>query len=446
MLRKLWALVAVIGLLASPAAIAVIGTIDVAPAATLLIPYFEVDTANPNGVTTLIGIQNSSASAAVAYFTVWTDLGVPTQTFNVYLTGYDTQTVNLRDLFVQGFVPRTADAGNDPGDSISPKGVLSQDINFPGGGLDADDFGFGDDGPAPDYEPPGDTPFLVSEYRTDLANAHTGRASTGIYLPAGRCAGLAYGDSIARGYVTIDSVNQQNALKPTNADAYFPGVLDFRNILFGDFMIVNPSMNFAEGDVAVHVEAVPFGQPLTDGVYTFYGGIDAARARNRREALPTRFVTPWIADSELITWRDGARPPSATGYQCSSSLYGAFPMGVAGVRAFDSEENPLGFTPNVAFQFAAQTNRLDETLLPGYNAVKQGWVVVDLSATAAGGSVYTSNPLARQGWLLHRRGLEPPGGQGRFRSMSSAIQLDNASQLTTPPPPRPAATPVGGAR
>ncbi|MGV3519001.1 hypothetical protein, partial [Luteitalea sp.] len=99
------------------------------PGATLLLPYFEVDLANPAGATTLFSINNASATAVLGHVTVWSDLGVPVFAFNVYLTGYDVQTVNLRDIF-SGTVPRTASAGQDPTNTISPRGVLSQDINF----------------------------------------------------------------------------------------------------------------------------------------------------------------------------------------------------------------------------------------------------------------------------------------------------------------------------
>ena len=36
----------------------------------------------------------------------WTDWGVPTLAFDIYLTGYDVQTLNLRDLFA-GNLPMT---------------------------------------------------------------------------------------------------------------------------------------------------------------------------------------------------------------------------------------------------------------------------------------------------------------------------------------------------
>src|SRR4051795_3737229 len=121
---------ALLGLLAlGGQAFAVICTVDDVPGATLLLPYFEVDLANPTGVTTLFSINNASATAVLAHVVVWSDLSVPVLDFNVYLTGYDVQSINLRDVLA-GNLPQTASAGQDPNDTISPKGQFSQDVNF----------------------------------------------------------------------------------------------------------------------------------------------------------------------------------------------------------------------------------------------------------------------------------------------------------------------------
>src|SRR5258706_14491150 len=113
---------------------------------TLLIPYFEVDLGNPNGRNTIFtvdkggrldsitvnggppSLNNNVATAVLAHITVWSDLAVPVFHFNIYLTGYDVETVNMRTLLA-GTLPRTGSAGQDPGDQISPKGAKSQDIN-----------------------------------------------------------------------------------------------------------------------------------------------------------------------------------------------------------------------------------------------------------------------------------------------------------------------------
>ena len=78
---------------------------------TLLIPYFEVDPASANGKTTLIAVNNGLSTPMLVRLVLWTDWGVPTLAFDVFLTGFDVQTINLRDLF-NGYLPATG-AGVD---------------------------------------------------------------------------------------------------------------------------------------------------------------------------------------------------------------------------------------------------------------------------------------------------------------------------------------------
>src|SRR5262249_23460888 len=86
------------------------------PAATLLLPYFEVNLDDPLGLTTLFSVNNASKVAVLAHITLWSDLSVPVLELNIYLTGFDVQTFNLRDLLVGGVIPRTASVGQDPAD------------------------------------------------------------------------------------------------------------------------------------------------------------------------------------------------------------------------------------------------------------------------------------------------------------------------------------------
>src|SRR3954470_13437399 len=157
----------ILPLLAAPrSAVAKTCTLDVVPAATLLLPYFEVDLKSPAGPTTLMSINNAGDRAALAHVVLWTDLGVPTLAFDLYLTGYDVQTLNLRDVFA-GRLPGTADFTHDPQDTVSPKGSLSQDVGVPGC-----------DGLLP-------PPPLSAEVVDHLSRAHQGLPSP---LLGGRCA------------------------------------------------------------------------------------------------------------------------------------------------------------------------------------------------------------------------------------------------------------------
>src|SRR6266550_4718433 len=92
--------------------------IKVAPAATLMLPYFEVDT-NPNvpGQTTLFTITNVSRYPQIAHVTLWTDWAYPVLTFNIFLTGYDVQAINLYDVIARGTIapPSGTTSATTPG-------------------------------------------------------------------------------------------------------------------------------------------------------------------------------------------------------------------------------------------------------------------------------------------------------------------------------------------
>jgi hypothetical protein len=62
--------------------------IGVTPAATLLIPYFEVDFDSPQTTahTTLFTITNTSPQPQIARATLWTDWGYPAYAFDIFLT------------------------------------------------------------------------------------------------------------------------------------------------------------------------------------------------------------------------------------------------------------------------------------------------------------------------------------------------------------------------
>src|ERR1700680_142313 len=79
-------------------AVAGVESVSDQPAATLLLPYFEVDLKKPRAATTLMSINNTSATAILTHVVIWSDLSVPSLEFNVYLTGYGMYQLNLQDL------------------------------------------------------------------------------------------------------------------------------------------------------------------------------------------------------------------------------------------------------------------------------------------------------------------------------------------------------------
>lgn len=99
--------------------------IAVLPAATLLLPYFEVDFRAPSGVreTTVFTITNTTNLPQAVQVTLWTDYDYPVLAFNIFLTGYDVQSINLYDVIARGRIAPDAGTGFD----ISWVGELSGD-------------------------------------------------------------------------------------------------------------------------------------------------------------------------------------------------------------------------------------------------------------------------------------------------------------------------------
>jgi hypothetical protein len=412
-MKKLCLCLALAGLLGlGGQAFAVIGTIDDVPAATLLLPYFEVDLNNANGINTLFSINNASATAVLAHVTVWTDQSVPALDFDVYLTGYDVQTISLRDIFVNGNLPITASAGQDPKDTISPKGQVSQDINFASCS-----------GVLP-YAPGA----VSASFRAHLQAWFQGNAS-----PAtGNCAGSKTKDGIARGYITVDTVNACNLFFPSDFASY-SAFLTNQNVLWGDVIYVNPAQNFAQGEDLVHIEAC--ATCFVPGDHTFYGRYNGATAADAREALPTtvaaRFVNGGGFDggTSYLVWREGNA--SASGYSCT--LQGPaswYPLDSNQIVIFDEEEQPVTSnecpsgdptcSQTITIPNEAQRVSVTEDLLSPFNF---GWTYMNLQHSKL---IAAYGDMNAQAWALVVMDAE-----GRFSVGYDAIQLDNANAPTT---------------
>ncbi len=335
------------------------------PAATLLIPYFQVDV-DTDGVTTLVSINNASGRSELARVTLWTDWGVPTLAFDIYLTGYDVQTLNLRDLF-RGVLPATG--FNSPLGSFSSTPEL-----FPGCAANGATTG----------QPP-----LSDANRAYLRAAHTGKPLPGVGAGAAVCAGSGgAGPSIATGYVTVDSVNRctlpsVGALANTPADgAYFShggaGLASDDNVLWGDYMLVDPAHGLSEGQAAVSVVAdADFFGP---GDYTFYGRYVGFDARDDRMPLASLYYARYLnggafaGGTDLVVWRDNRKlevGPSA----CASGPSWA-PLGEYQLVVFDEEENGQQLKNTHAFPLATQRVHLGGAALPA--VPNYGWLMLDL--------------------------------------------------------------------
>lgn len=366
------------------------------PAATLLFPYFEVDLQNAGGATTILSVNNASSSPALARLVMWTDWGSPTLAFDIYLTGYDVQSLNLRDLF-GGRLP-----GTGPG--ASPQGELSEP-GAPFAGCDGN--------------PKGATTIAPASW-TYLRAAHTGQALPGSN-PA-QCLGSgSAGPQIATGYVTVDVVNRcsgpavgKSENTPADPD-YFAaggtGLAADHNLLWGEYYSLHPDRNTSDSQTAVHILAD--GDAFSPGDYTFYGRYVGYDSRDDRAPLSSlyyvRFLNggPFSGGSDLVVWRDsrdGDIGPRSCGTGPAWSPLGEYQMVV-----FDEEENPTLLPHSQAFPLAAQKVHVGSAALSVADSF--GWLMIDL---------WHADAVHAQGWV----GVIMTA-KGRFSVSHPAIRADD---------------------
>jgi hypothetical protein len=383
-------------------------SIDQMPAATLLLPYFEVDPANPSGLTTLFSINNASATAVLANVVVWTDLGVPTLGFQLYLTGYDVQTINLRDIF-HGNLPGTASALQDPQDVISPQGAYSQDINFASCS-----------GSLP-YQP------LPASFVAHLENAHTGRFSS---LLNG-CAGQDLRDGRIRGYVTVDTVGACTLKFPSDPGYFGPGgVATNQNVLWGDYLYIDPANKYSDGENLVRVKAFPGA--FHPGNLTFYGRYVGMSGADARQPLATTWGSRYVnggafsGGTDVVAWRDSGR--IVRPFPCGTQPAG-FPLQWTDEVTFNEEEQaqaipltpvPPGQPPTLpgAVTFPAEANKVHVGSPAFPVPFNFGWLFFDLNSP---------NPASQEGRDIRQSWMETiMKAQGQYSAGFSATPFDSA--------------------
>lgn len=415
-MKKIAICLALVGLLAlGGQAIAEIGTIDDVPAATLLLPYFAVDLNNPQALTTLFSINNASAAPAIAHVTLWTDRTVPTLDFNVYLTGYDVVTVNLRDLFTTGITPATEHI-NDA-DAISPVGDFSLVTN-PVSGVGPGSTSCNGQLPLPAL------PQILLDH---IRAAHTGLASA---VFQNRCSGTPYGDNIARGYITIDNVNFCTLDFPGDTGYFIAGgngAANNINQLWGDYVYVNDAENFAQGETLVHLEASnALGAANYTHYYRYSGGAD------QREGMGSTFATRYVTGgafsggTNLAVWRDSKRVIAP--FACGTTP-APFPLSQNQIVIFDEDENPdvpesSPFSPAIPgtalIPFPWETQNVAVGGASFAVPFNFGWLYLNLNSPVAG-SLVPFEPLM-QNWVTTTM-----DANGRFSVGYDAIQLDNVT-------------------
>ena len=387
-MRRWWGIAAL--LVASSAAVAD-DHCDIAlrPAATLLLPYFDVDVKapQPSAAQTLFTIQNTSRFPQIAGVTLWTDWGFPVLHFNVFLTGYDVQGINLYDVLVRATI-----AGNG----------TSSNITVPTNPSLGSQPEYNDANPRISTINCDHLPGIFAEFtRQELEALFT----TGKVDFCNKPAGDVHAHAI--GYATIDVKSRCSLMYP-NSPAYWSEVL-YDNVLTGDYQQITPRNGrlSAQGGPLVHIRAVPDGGPAgavpgTPLAHTFYERY-AAQKSDRRQPLPSVFAPRFVnsgndgISTTLKIWREGfaAAGPACGAYGSNSSvpfddvvrfdehenatltngcpsLCGP-PGGPSAVAAIDAFGNYSGFLPWVS-------TAGDAGGWLYFNFGRQSWVVESLSA------------------------------------------------------------------
>jgi hypothetical protein len=417
-----------------------------APAATLLLPYFEVDIAGPiaTAQTTLFTVTNVTAIPQIAHVTVWSDWSYPVFNFNIFLTGYDVQAINMYDVLVRGLIAPQNGTSNASTPGARSLSNLTANTNF----LSSAALNCAQT--AQPVQIPG-------EILADVQNALT----TGVYSLCGSWPiGGTHANAI--GYVTVDVAATCSFTLPTESTYYTSEIL-FDNVLTGDYQHVNPNAAtgyFAQGNPMVHIRALPEGgvagsTTATNLPYTFYDRYtpqtsSASRKIDRRGPLPSVFAARYFERdgsgfrTNFKVWREGV---TGSGAVCSSYINNRY-LGVTEAVRFDERENPTTNAPQVIVSpvYTPHTFITPETSAipsmstsfpPLTSGDVAGWIYLNLNNGASAG---TSNPYnkdrASQNWVVVSTYAE-----GRYSADFDALWLGNGC---SPAAPAPTTTVPGG--
>ena len=352
--------------------------IAVMPAATLLLPYFEVDANLPSTRSTIFSVTNVTNADRVARVTLWTDYSYPVISFNIYLTGYDVQTINLFDVIVRGIIAPDEGTGNE----ISPRGPLSD----PGTVIDTQ---FCDRMPGA----------LPPEYVERMQSAFL----QGVVPPLGPLEGCTTAGGThqyATGYATIDIVGNCLFAQP-NEPEYWTRDIRYDNVLTGEYQQLDRAAAIAQINPMVHIRAIPEGgtpssrqhgaQNKTNFPRTFYDRYSPASHSDGRQPLPSTFHARWIEgqfgyETEYKIWREGV---TGTGSSCAAYAQNAS-LPVREVVVFDEAENFVAGTLSTP---EAALVGINDELPPMTNGATAGWTYFNLDTTAGDGE-------ATQNWVV----------------------------------------------
>ncbi|HYK42547.1 MAG TPA: hypothetical protein VE007_09160 [Thermoanaerobaculia bacterium] len=269
---------------------AVTCTVDQRPAATLLVPWFQV-TFNPDGspqtttspalapaFDTIVTIGNASAAPTIAHVSVFNERSVLVLDFNIALTGFDIQAMRMSEI-LRGNLPSTpintshASVANDvcqrnTAAAVYPTGFLRVRPLSPT--APEDNTLATALYPVPAFTQGGTFQIATLDSLDTTPDSLGCTASTD-----GVISGLIHG------YITIDMVNYCNLSNPSDPLYYANDAIGMENNLWGEVIFTSSTGIPTYGASTVNIEADrsfsnlanggQFDQTLTARTRTFYG-------------------------------------------------------------------------------------------------------------------------------------------------------------------------------
>lgn len=376
------ALALALSLLTTPAAAAPCAR-DVTPAATLLLPYFEVDLKHPLGPNTTLTVRNVAPDGALVKANLFSDLGLYVGGFNFYLEPRASQELSLRDVV----------------SCVLPSHPAPPSLST--------------------CEPPAIplSSALCEGFRLD--EVLRGKPSSAL---GGLCGGADHGDGWARGYLTLDVVHYCSLHRPGETGAYFQhggyGIASNRNVLTGDFRIESTEGTVPFSAPLVHIEARATEAELsTVGSSTFYGAWVGYSAADNREPLGSLHGPSFRNDgdvaTDLLVWRDPETVPVP--FSCGSTP-APFPLNSPWYYLFD-EAGGLTIAGGQPFPLVAQRVRVGSPALPA--PASKGWFRIGFDVPGLGAPVDEGRS---QAWIgVHQLSPTP-----NLNASFEAPQLDES--------------------
>lgn len=261
------------------------------PAATLLLPYFEVDLSDASGKNTLFSVGNVQGEPTLAHAVVWTNWGNPILSFDFFVPSEGLLAMSVRDL-LEGNLPKTSPPQTPP----AGKFESCQDSLV-----------------APPFDAATVAALLAGVAHPGDGLCHSSPVQEG---------------RLATGYITIDVVrdcSNERIRTPREPEDYFvdggAGLALNDNLLWGDFYLVDSANDAAQGEsmVSLIADSTRFGpevvcvtEPCPPRIpQTFYSS-----GQDNRMPLPRTYRTRFLhgggfdGGTDLLVWLGGTTAPA----------------------------------------------------------------------------------------------------------------------------------------